>query len=168
MVDQPYNSLGQILASGGGISVSLAIARGWSEDKILAMINRRYSPVTADVVGQLLGEGQRLAEAGLSTDLDNDDPAIALQNIPIEESLTAEQLDGGRTLYIGQVSFDDGETWFEIRIIGTGDESDIDIVDAMMEEAERRAGDSPGRFRLPEEDEPHATNVQILSKVRRF
>lgn len=116
MADQPYNSLGQILAKGGEIALGLALSGGWSEDRVRALFLRRFEPMTDADRGSLYefaGRGVRAGELANSTAPEDQLP---LSDIPINAALFDEDGGGNRVLVVVDYSFDGGATSFQVRL----------------------------------------------------
>lgn len=153
--DQPYNSLGQILAQGGEIALGLAIAHGWSDSKISALFARRFEPMSVTDRNRLVDlANAAIAAADVVNNLGESD-ALQPGDLPINSALFGDDSGGRRALLITEFSTDEGGKWYETRLTFADIPTMDEIREAIQAEADRRIHDSPSAFGLVRgEEEP--------------
>lgn len=114
--DQPFNELGQILASGGEIALGLAISRGWSDRQIALLFARRFEPMREEDRERLVTTANRMVEAARYLNDIGDDDEIQLGNVPINPYLFGINPGGARAKVAYRFSVDEGVNWFDGRI----------------------------------------------------
>lgn len=101
MPPREFNSLGQILAAGGEVSIGIQIARGMSSGRALQLIQERYTALDAQDQATLLDISlQGVAAGEYLNGLGTDDP-IDLSNIPVNGNLFGDDMAGRRLLVAG-------------------------------------------------------------------
>lgn len=166
--DNPYNELGQILAEGGEIALGLAIANGWTDSQLSALFARRFLPMRDEDREQLTGLAQAAVEAANIFNATDPQDRLNPADIPLNKWLPTERIGNNRLYWIGEFSFDAGESWFAVR----GTSADItpggEILSQIAEEATRRAGKSPAQFGVPSDEESPAPMVRMIFMERGF
>ena len=114
--EQPYNSLGQIIAQGGEIALGLAIAHGWTSGQIALLFARRFEPMRDDDRERLVAIADRSFRAAYLLSNKPDDFGISLDDIPIIEGLYGGENEGRRIKVIGEWQFEEGGQWYETRL----------------------------------------------------
>lgn len=144
--DNPFNSLGQILAEGGEIALGLAIARGWSDSRISSLFARRFEPMEPDERQRLIDLASRAVRA--AQDINELPPGSSIDPslLPINPSLYGDDPSGRRAILITEFSPDEGGNWFEARIDFADIPTMADLMAAVEAEAARRITDSPSAF----------------------
>lgn len=91
-----YNSLGQILAAGGEVSVGLLIARGASQADVISEIQQKYPDLPVNDVAALYDISLGMAQAGVNLTAGNASQLFDLGLIPVNPSLFGDEPDGRR------------------------------------------------------------------------
>lgn len=166
--DQPYNSLGQILSQGGEIALGLALAYGWSDQKIAALFARRFEPMSADDRDRLLGIATAAVNAADLVNAMDEGGAIGPGDLPVNPQLFGDESGGKRALLVTEFSPDQGANWYEVRLTFADLPSLQDIQDALQIEADRRIKDSPSAFSMKRGDEPEDLMFRVTLGEARF
>jgi len=116
MADRPFNSLGQILSTGGEIALGLAYSLEKPPGFLLLLFDRRLRPATDDDRAALISLSRRGVSAAKHMQMMRPDEIIPMDEIPINPYLFDGGTDGRRILAVGDVSHDGGDTWFQKRV----------------------------------------------------
>lgn len=166
--DQPYNSLGQILAQGGEIALGLAIQHGWTDTQINQLFARRFEPMQPSDRQRLTDIARAaVANVGQIEDI-GDDSAIPISSIPINPELFGEEYSGKRSLFVTEVWNPITGKWIQIRLDFPGIPSPQDIANAAADELRNRSRRSPGRGNIKGVEEEEDLQVRIVLQERRF
>lgn len=164
--DQPYNSLGQIIAAGGEIALGLAIAYGWSDRQISLLFARRFEPMTPDDRRRLTDIAEASVNAARELNESGPSAGIGLGDVPIIPGLFGESPEGLRFKVIGEFQFDEGGKWYSARL----DFPDVPTWQEMIAAIEAYAMNvshrSPDRFGV-DPDDPSQVNATRLTFVGR-
>lgn len=166
--EQPYNSLGQILASGGEIALGLAMSHGVSPERIQALFARRFDPLQPNDRATL----EQIARAGVAAGemLSGLAPgeSIPIHSIPINPNLFGDEPAGRRIKIIGEWQFPNSEQWIETRL----EYPDLPTLDQILEDIINKGRQVGNRchdkFGLPIDEPVDITNVRITFTERRF
>jgi len=166
--DQPYNQLGQILATGGEQSVALAMDRGWGSTRIVSMLARRYGPIASDTYESVRGIADSILRAGegaFDVDITGRIPA---ERIPVVPELFGDDNEGQRTRYTAEVEFEGATN----SVLVYGSFANIPTADELEEDAANRAGaiadQYRGKFGLADDAEIIPANIRIVLLERKF
>src|SRR3990172_1275725 len=116
MADRPFNSLGQILSTGGEIALGLAYSLEKPHAFVLLLFDRRLRPVTDNDRAELISLSRRGVDAAKHMQMMRPDEMIPMDEIPINPYLFGGGTEGRRILAVGDVSHDGGDTWFQKRV----------------------------------------------------
>lgn len=130
--DQPYNSLGQILANGGEIALGLAISRGWTSGQIALLFARRFDPMAPDDRQRLIDLAERSVAAANAINAQQPGDDIDIEGVPINPYLFGDEPGGKRGKAVGRFSVDEGLHWFNFY----HDTSDLSSPSQMFADAE--------------------------------
>lgn len=166
--DNPYNSLGQILAEGGEIALGLAISRGWSDQKIAALFARRFEPMADADRNRLTSLANAAVSAADQINAAIDGGEIDPSALPINPSLFGADPGGRRAILITEFSPDEGATWFEARIDFADVPTVAELQAAIEQEAARRITDSPSAFGQTRGQEGPELQFRVTFGERRF
>jgi len=166
--DQPYNELGQILAEGAEIALGLAIIRDISHEGFLLLMGRRVEPIRDIDRDELMLFVNRMIESGIAiSDLPPGSELLAGM-IPVNEFLYGGRAEGRRVKFVGEVQFEEGGQWVEVRV----NFPDIPTIDELREELAnkgRRIGEScRDKFGLPKDESVTVRQVRVLLPERLF
>jgi hypothetical protein len=128
--EQPYNELGQILASGGEIALGLAIAKGWTGSQIALLFARRFDPMRPEDRDRLIDLANRALQAASDISDMPPDADIDPSGIPTNPYLFGDDPSGRRAKVAGRFTVDEGVNWFDYR----HDISDITNREQMLNE----------------------------------
>jgi len=99
-----YNSLGQILAAGGEISLGLMLARGATESDVLTMIALRYPGLPQSDVQALYDIAEAGATAGVRINYLSLDEYLDIAELPTQPSLFGTDTQGRRYRLVADVT----------------------------------------------------------------
>lgn len=163
-----FNSLGQILARGGEISVALAIAHGWGENRITSMIDQRYAPIAAQTRDELRNIAQQAANAGQSINNLPGGSDFGSVDMPTNPNRLPNEPGNNRYVIIADVQFEEGGTWFQVRRYEAVSYPTDDLMDEMRQMGRNNAGGSPERFGFQRGEPVPTPIVRILITEKRF
>jgi len=125
-----YDALGRILANGGEQSYALAVARGYSPNRIDNLMSRRfgadYQTAGSGVAGFALA---MLAVGGAANRSQNDGSVIDPSQVPINGFLNDEEMAGSRYKWAADVNFEGTNSAVTVYFYTT----DLDIQNAINE-----------------------------------
>lgn len=166
--DNPYNSLGQILAMGGEQSLAKLVWQGASESKIAALFLSRFEPMTPADREALQEFSESMVEAGetiSSLPLDEPlDPSL----IPLNSFLYGPEAGGRRVRFAFEVELEEIERRISILYDFPDIPSLTELFDVAEMELADRANDSPGAFGVVNGEVPTIKNIIIPYAERRF
>jgi len=113
---RPYNSLQQILSSGGSVALGLAYAYKWSKDKISGLFARKFEPMLPDDKSQLIQIAMQGARAASEINKIPASEQIDTNLIPTNPFLFGDEPGGARVLYVVENAIDDGNRTLQIRL----------------------------------------------------
>lgn len=99
-----FNSLGQILAHGGEISLGLAISRGETAGQVFQTIATRWPDLSPQDRAELYGIANQGAAAGAYLNTLGPGEMPDLDLIPVNASLFGESSGGKRILFVADVT----------------------------------------------------------------
>lgn len=166
--DQPYNSLGQILAEGGEIALGLAILRNWNSDQIAALFQRKFEPMRPEDRIRLTQLAQAAIAGAESSQNTPFGSPISLTDLPVNPELFGDDFSGKRSFYLTEVWNPFKDHWIEIRLEFAGVPTPEEIQDKMFAEARRRLNDSPEKLGKPKDAEIPPLQGRVLFQERRF
>lgn len=163
-----FNSLGQILARGGEISVALAIAHGWSDNRISNMIDERFAPIAAGTKESLISLSRQAAVAGNT--LTGTIGGINFGDIamPTNPYRRPDEPENNRYVIIADVQYEPGGTWFQIRRYEATSYPTEDLMEELRTQGQNNATGSPGRFGFQDGEPVPVPQVRILVTEKRF
>lgn len=102
-----YDALGRIFSEGGEQSYALAISRGYSPNRIDAIMSRRFGEDYGRAAGVLSGFAAAMLAAGaLANRSQSDGTEIDPSQVPINEFLPDDELAGNRYKWTADVTFE--------------------------------------------------------------
>jgi hypothetical protein len=166
--DQPYNSIGQILAAGADQYAAVKLARGLSETEIIPLLRDRFRPDPASDLGQVMAiaiagryAAQRLNELGPGAN-------FADVDIPINPYLFGEDTGGLRYRAIAEGTVAESGKIFQTRL----DIPDIidwgEVYEAASTEMQDIVTEYPEAARVQPGNTPNIENVDFLYIVGAF
>lgn len=165
---QPYNQLGQILSTGGEQSVALAMDRGWSGQRIVAMLGRRYGNVSASIYNSVRSVADDILRAGESAFESQSGSPIPGSQIPVVSELFGDENEGQRTRYTAEVEFEGGTE----KVLVYGSFPDIPSPEELEEDAINRANEIADQYRkkfgLSDDAEIVPVSVRVVLLERKF
>lgn len=188
--DNPYNSLGQIMAKGGEVALGLAMVRGWDETQISSLFSRRFEPLRDEDRAELrrfsargVDAAQRIQDrqrqrlmGAIEDSIDRTtfmEPGegfsdLGLEGIPINPNLFGGELDGRRARYVGILTDDEGKDILTVY----GDLADLgspwEIHDAVRDRAKEMIDDSPKAFGGMNAEDVDAADIRVVFIERAF
>lgn len=141
-----YNSLGQILSSGGEVALAKAIASGWSSERIGNLMLNRLRVQPGDEENVLRQFGEAMVSAGDTINGLNESDGIPNDAIPTNPYGFGPDGEGGRYRYSAEFSIDGGANWFQVQVVIGDSQSVAEVLDAIRRQAAENIGHSPGAF----------------------
>lgn len=166
--EQPFDSLGRILASGVEIAVALAMNKGYTPGQIGLLILRRVGDLEPSLQNQLEDVSRNILNAGQSLNDLEPGSDIPLGSVPIISELFGDDPQGNRFLFSGEISLAGEDKWYRVDIL-SGTPLDIDSLrNAILEEQQRITNQYPGSFGGKFDDPDSQIDVRITISARRF
>lgn len=166
--DQPYNELGQILSSGGEISLGLAILQDLGEAGFLLFFNRRFAPIRDEDRDTLISLAESMVAGGEAIDSLVIGDSISLDDIPINQWLFGGALEGRRILITGEVELPGADSRVQLRLPFSDTPTVEELREAFLGRGLDIASRYPEKFGLPPGESPAGGNVYILLPERVF
>lgn len=164
----PYNELGQILASGGEISVAIGFAHGKTRNDQLLYVRKRFAPLPEDDETYLLDYSESIS--GMDSIIKGFAPhlPIPIALFPQNPFLFGDDF-GGMRVAVGFDAFREGDdSAIQIRTSYADAPSFEEILRDAEQELERRKRASPGRFKGMDESDELGILIHILYAERRY
>ncbi len=166
--DQPFNELGRILSTGGEIALGLAILQDLGSEGFLLFFNRRFAPISdtdrtalISLSESMIAGGEEIQKLQLGQDIDPKD-------IPINEWLFGQRLEGRRVLITGEVEFPGATHRIQVRMAFPDIPTMAEVREAFLAQGLTVTSSNPEGFGLPEGEAPAGGNVYILLPERAF
>lgn len=163
-----YDALGRILSEGGELTVGYGLHQGWSQERINAILERRFGAMddeTRDLVYQF-GRGTLAGGRGLNA-LALDTP-IDMGTIIVNPWVFGSDPAGRRLKLITNATGENGafsiDVWHDVPDMLTTRM----IVGDTMQYAVKTWQLYPGRFNVTEPIQPDQINVTFIMAERRF
>lgn len=164
----PYNELGQILATGGEIALAIGFSHGRSDMDTIAYIRTRFPPLPRDDEDFLVRLSKSMSE--MDDVIKSFDPSMQLPvtSFPRNPLLFGDDW-GGKRIAIGfDASIEGSDQTVQIRTSFPDVPTFEDLLRAAEEELERRIRKSPGEFAGMDEEKLDEIILHILYAERRF
>lgn len=110
--EQPYNSLGQILASGGEIAVGLALYHGWDSNRLALLLGRRLRVAPGSDTDELIRIAEDAIASGEYLNSLTPDDIIDPGQIVTNPVLFGDDPQGRRWRWEGEYRFGPDGTWW--------------------------------------------------------
>lgn len=161
--DQPYDYLGRILEEGGERAIALAVARGWSGDKINNLIKRKFPGLSDDDATKLTDFGRSMVDSAANVELGGESTYLGNIEMPINPFMQQSESDGGRFRWIGEVQFEGATTG--ILVYGTSPDypNSDDLYDMIVDAGMGIAEQYPGKFGLESTEDLFPQTVRIVA-----
>jgi len=158
-----YDSFGRILAEGGDQSYGLALARGYSSDRISSIMMRKFGDDYNSGGGLLGFFAARMVLAGnRATEAYSNGESITLQDMPNNPFTSDDEHGGNLFRYSADVYFEGGSN--AITVYGWSSNFDMQgLFDDAMERGIDIGKRYPGKFGLSEGERPTVADVRILT-----
>lgn len=167
-MSQPYNSLGQILSSGGDVAIAGMLGRGRSQQYVLGVIASRFPLLSPLDSSKLIQSSQQSLTAGRMYSSLRRDERPEPGMIPVVPELFGGEPDGRRVLYAMDYSIDGGEHWFTHRFESPDIMSYQEIVTALSPIIEKYRKGSPDFLGGVDFVSPENITVDIFYAARGF
>lgn len=117
-----YNSLGQIIAHGGEVSVGILLSQGLQPGQVAAIISKRYPNLPPDQAADLLSIGEAGAEAAREINELGLDQRMPLELVPINSELFGSTPLGRRLFVAAELT--NGATGESVQVRQSVDPTD--------------------------------------------
>lgn len=114
--EQPYNSLGQILSSGGDVFAALKSARGMEEGALIDLFRERFRPEDDTIIGIVLGIAYAGRSAAAALNAAGPTAPIASINVPINPYMNQGNYAQGRYFAVTEYSFEESGEVRDLRL----------------------------------------------------
>lgn len=168
MVDTPFNSLGQILASGGERAIALAMVRGYSAVEVGALVDRRFEPMLPEDRESLLRLADDSIQAGLRVSGLGGTEYVLSANLPFNSQLLGEDGGGTRLFVFGEFSIDEGQSWYQLGYASPDDLTYQELIDQMQRQGAGYVNKTPLDFNADADVIADNVEIRILFAERKF
>jgi len=158
-----YDALGRILSSGGEMSLALAMARGYSDSAIGAMMLRKFGGDYTAASGSLGGFALDMIAAGeLANQRQSSGGQIDASEVPINGFLPDEEMGGTRFKWAADVTFEGASS--AVTVYGYSVSGDIaEMVEEALAGGIGIVDNYRTRFGLAEDENINWLTIQFLA-----
>lgn len=163
-----YDALGRILSSGGEMSLALAMARGYSDERISGIMFRKFGDDYTAAGGALTGFAAGMIAAGeLANERAEMGGSLSLDEIPLNGHLQDEEMGGARFKWSADVYFEGASS--AVTVYGySSSEDPLDMYEDAVGQGDKIVDKYRSKFGLGEGETLTPLAVRVMTMERAY